>query len=74
MRAPDFARFIRYFTEQGGTVDARDEQGRCLMDIMKNHHRAAPFIAVLEAADAEISENAPQADANMQLRDGTTDA
>ena len=44
MRPKDFARFLAFFVEAGRDLDARDNQGRRLWDIIANHRQGAPFI------------------------------
>lgn len=52
MRAHDFERFITLFVESGGDLDARDEQGQSLVDVIASHRHARPFIDVMLAAGA----------------------
>lgn len=47
MRAEDFARFIARFTEKGGNVDAKSNDGRTLAQVIVNHEKATPFKEIL---------------------------
>lgn len=50
MRASDFERFLRYFTEAGRDVSARNGDGVDLARYIAPHAGAGPYIALLEAA------------------------
>lgn len=50
MRAGDFERFLRYFTEAGRDVSARNGDGVDLARYIAPHAGAGPYIALLEAA------------------------
>lgn len=50
MRPDDFERFVRFFTDAGHDLNARDDTGRTLMDVISTHRHAAPFLAVLNQA------------------------
>ena len=47
MRVEDFARFIERFKAAGGDVEATNEHGETLQDIITNHSKSAPFREVL---------------------------
>jgi hypothetical protein len=47
MRAADFARFIEKFKAQGGSVDAKDKDGRTLAQVIAKHEKATPFKEIL---------------------------
>ncbi len=49
MRAEDFARFIDMFKARGGRVDALDNRGRTLLDVISTHAKSEPFQAILKA-------------------------
>lgn len=53
MRVADFQRFIRFFIEAGGDVNARDDKGRTILDIISKHRQAGEFVKVLEASTVE---------------------
>lgn len=46
MRPEDFERFLRFFVEAGRNLDARDEHGRTLWEIIATHRRGIDFLAV----------------------------
>ena len=48
MRAADFERFIGFFIDAGRDVNARDDKGRTILEIISNHKHAAGYIKVLE--------------------------
>ena len=47
MRAEDFARFIEQFTQAGGRVDAKSNNGRTLAEVIERHAKAGPFKEIL---------------------------
>ena len=49
MRAEDFARFVDMFIARGGRVDALDNRGRTLLDVISTHAKSEPFQAILKA-------------------------
>ena len=48
MRVADFQRFIGFFIEAGRDVQARDDRGRTILEIISKHRHAAEFVRVLE--------------------------
>ncbi|MFZ5560418.1 MAG: PA4642 family protein [Pseudomonadota bacterium] len=50
MRAHDFERFIGFFRDAGRDLDARGTAGRTLLEIVRDHAKAADFVKILEAA------------------------
>lgn len=50
MRAFDFERFLGYFLEAGRDLNARNADGRTLLEIVREHPAAADILAVLEHA------------------------
>jgi hypothetical protein len=52
MRAHDFERFISFYVEAGRDLDARDERGQTLVEVITPHRHAGPFIERLLAAGA----------------------
>lgn len=47
MRPDDFARFINRFKALGGDVNATDENGRTLFDVIKGHEKSGAFQEIL---------------------------
>lgn len=45
MRPDDFERFLRFFVEAGRDMNARDNQGRTLWEVISNHRHAGEFLA-----------------------------
>ena len=52
MRPGDFALFIDWFRQAGRNLEAENDQGETLMDIITRHRLAQPFQDILEAAGA----------------------
>mgnify|MGYP000863739965 CR=1 FL=1 len=53
MRAYDFERFIAFFLEAGRRIDATDEHGKTLLDLLRTHTPAGEFVAILENAQGK---------------------
>lgn len=53
MRAEDFKLFIDMFQADNRNVNARNESGRSLLDIVSLHRKGTEFVAILVAAGAE---------------------
>ena len=52
MRPGDFALFIDWLRQAGRNLEAENDQGETLMDIITRHRLAQPFQDILEAAGA----------------------
>ena len=50
MRIDDFKRFVDYYIRDGHNLDAKNENGLTLIDYLRPHKKAAPFINVLKQA------------------------
>jgi len=50
MRVDDFKRFIVYYMHEGHEVNAKNENGLTLIDYLRPHKKAAPFIDALKQA------------------------
>lgn len=50
MRPDDFRRFLAFFLEDGGDLDARDPRGRRIHDLIARHRHGTPFLEHLQAA------------------------
>lgn len=48
LRVEEFERFVRFFTEEGRNLQARDPQGRTTADILRGYRRAGPYLEILE--------------------------
>ena len=44
MRVDDFERFLGFFVETGRDLDAKDQRGRTLWQIIADHRQGADFI------------------------------
>jgi hypothetical protein len=55
MRPDDFERFIGYFREADRDVNARDQRGRTLAQVIAGHRSAQPFITILASAGVETT-------------------
>ncbi len=52
MRASDFELFVGFFTGEGRSVTAQDQQGRTVLPIVGQHRHGAEYAAILTAAGA----------------------
>ena len=52
MRPGDFALFIDWFRQAGRNLEAENDQGETLLDIITRHRLARPFQDILKAAGA----------------------
>ena len=52
MRPGDFEVFLDWFRQAGRNIDAEDDHGRTLLDIIEQHRPAQPFRDILNAAGA----------------------
>ena len=50
MRPEDFERFLTRFSSAGGDVNAPNEHGESLLDIIVNHAKSGPFQTLLRGA------------------------
>ncbi len=53
MKAENFDTFIRFFLEEGRDINARNPDGKTLLQVIKNHRTAGDFAAILEKQGAE---------------------
>jgi len=53
MRASDFERFVGFFVEAGGEVNATSENGETLLDLVSQHRKSADYASALEQAGAK---------------------
>ncbi|MEM8594648.1 MAG: PA4642 family protein [Pseudomonadota bacterium] len=49
MRSDDFKQFVDYFKEAGGDINAQNNQGKTLMEVIAPHKHSAPYLATLNA-------------------------
>ena len=52
MRPGDFERFVAFFLAAGRNLDARNADGRSILDVVRTHPRSVEFLHVLEQAGA----------------------
>ena len=50
MRAYDFERFVCFFLEEGRDINAVNEDGKTLLDLVKAHPISLDFVHILEDA------------------------
>ena len=50
MRVDDFKRFIVHYMREGHNVNAKNENGLTLIDYLRSHKKAIPFINALKQA------------------------
>ncbi|HKK56586.1 PA4642 family protein [Marinobacter sp.] len=55
MRAEDFERFVRFFSESGRDLNAVDEQGETILDLIARHRRSTAYADILQAAGARTT-------------------
>ena len=55
MRVDDFARFVRFFADAQHDLDAVNEGGQRIVDIIATHRHGKPFIEIMYAAGARSS-------------------
>ncbi|MDS1308963.1 PA4642 family protein [Marinobacter xiaoshiensis] len=53
MRAEDFERFVGFFVEAGGNLNATDEAGETLLDLVSQHRKGTDYARALESAGAK---------------------
>lgn len=52
LTAPDFARFLAVFTAEGRDINALNEQGETLLDVVSTHESCGEYVDALRAAGA----------------------
>jgi len=52
MKAENFATFIKFFTEEGRDINAKNEDGKTLLQVISEHRLASAYISALEYAGA----------------------
>jgi hypothetical protein len=53
MRAGDFERFIGFFVEAGRNLNAVNEHGETILDLISQHRRSSAYVETLKQAGAE---------------------
>ena len=53
MRAEDFERFVGFFVEAGRDLNATNEHGETMLDIIAQHRRSVDYAKTLEQAGAK---------------------
>ena len=48
MRVDDFTKFLVYFSNGGGDINATNKDGKTLVQVLGRYHKAGPFIKALE--------------------------
>ena len=52
MRIDDFARFVRFFSEDRHNLDAKNEAGHSFIEFIGKHRHGRPFVDIMIAAGA----------------------
>jgi len=52
MKAENFAEFVQYFNEAGRNINAKNPQGKTLLQVISDHRLSNEYIKHLEAAGA----------------------
>jgi len=50
MRAEDFSQFIGFFTDDNRDLNATNVNGETVLDVIRDHRHAGPYIEALQAA------------------------
>ena len=53
MKADNFATFIGFFTEAGRDINAANNEGKTLVQVIREHRLAQDYVTVLEKAGAQ---------------------
>jgi len=54
MKAENFATFVQFFVEDGRNINAKNPQGRTLLQVASEHRPSHDYIKTLEAAGAKF--------------------
>ena len=52
MRAEDFERFVGFFVEAGRDLNAQNQQGETILDLISQHRRSTAYADILKTAGA----------------------
>lgn len=52
MRIHDFEKFLEFFVDGGGNVQARNGQGQTMYDVIATHKKAEPYQVALRQANS----------------------
>ncbi|HSH12458.1 MAG TPA: PA4642 family protein [Desulfurivibrionaceae bacterium] len=55
MRAEDFERFIGFFVEANRDLNAVNDQGETMLDLISQHGRSAAYAEILQAAGGKTT-------------------
>jgi hypothetical protein len=55
MRAEDFERFVGFFVDAGRDLNAINQQGETILDLISQHQRSTPYADTLKAAGAKTT-------------------
>ncbi len=55
MRAEDFERFVGFFTDAGRDLNAVNDQGETILDLISQHRRSTAYADTLKAAGARTT-------------------
>jgi hypothetical protein len=55
MRAEDFGRFIGFFSEAGRDLNAVNDRGETILDLISQHRRSTAYADLLKAAGARTT-------------------
>ncbi len=55
MVAPDFARFVTFFVAEGRDINAKDSNGKTILDLISQHGRSAAYADSLKSAGAQCA-------------------
>lgn len=58
MIAEDFERFVGFFVEEGRDLNAIDENGETILDLVSRHRRSTAYADILRKAGAQTTADA----------------
>ncbi len=54
MKADNFSTFVQFFSEDGRNINAKNPQGKTLLQVISDHRLSTDYIKALEAAGARF--------------------
>ncbi|SMF54321.1 hypothetical protein SAMN02745866_03441 [Alteromonadaceae bacterium Bs31] len=54
MKAENFSTFVRFFSEDGRNINAKNPQGKTLLQVVSDHRLSGDYIKALESVGARF--------------------
>ncbi|WP_075187244.1 PA4642 family protein [Teredinibacter haidensis] len=54
MKSENFSTFVKFFVEEGRNINAKNPQGKTLLQVISDHRLGRDYIKTLEAAGAKF--------------------